>query len=84
MKHVYLEDERSREEEYKLLTKVSEKCMERGLAIISPPYLDAEREMPRPSLRVCASAALGEEDVEFAVRTLQQCLREALLENGGS
>lgn len=78
VKHVYLKEERDRASEEKLLSAISGKCIENNLAVILPAYLQAERALPRPSLRLCVSANLCESDISFALNTLERCTREVL------
>ncbi|XP_076228718.1 serine palmitoyltransferase subunit I [Nomia melanderi] len=78
VKHVYLKEKMDREIEEKLLSKISEKCIENNLAVIMPAYLEVERELPRPSLRLCISTLLNKDDINFALKVLQQCAEEVL------
>lgn len=79
LKHVYLKEQKDRATEEKLLTAISNKCIENNLAIILPAYLEAERILPRPSLRLCISASLDDNDIKFAINTLKKCTEEVLL-----
>ncbi|XP_025986961.1 serine palmitoyltransferase 1 [Solenopsis invicta] len=79
LKHVYLKEQKDRATEKKLLTAICNKCIENKLAIILPAYLEAERILPRPSLRLCISASLDDSDIEFAINTLKKCTEEVLL-----
>ncbi|XP_012530923.1 serine palmitoyltransferase 1 [Monomorium pharaonis] len=79
LKHVYLKGQKDRTIEEKLLTAISNKCIENNLAIILPAYLEAERILPRPSFRLCVSANLDNSDIEFALKTLKKCTEEVLL-----
>lgn len=78
VKHVYLKAKRDRSLEEKLLSTISEKCIENNLAVITPVYLEAERKLPRPSLRLCISALLNENDIDFALGVLNRCAEEVL------
>lgn len=78
VKHVYLKEKRDCLLEQKLLSTISEKCIENNLAIITPVYLETEREVPRPSLRICISALLNENDINFALDVLKRCAEEVL------
>jgi len=79
LKHVYLKKQKDHATEEKLLSAISNKCIENNLAIILPVYLEAERILPRPSLRLCISANLDNSDIKFALNTLKKCTEEVLL-----
>ncbi|XP_015119195.1 serine palmitoyltransferase 1 [Diachasma alloeum] len=76
VKHLFLRKEQNRQEEDQLLKNISDKCINRNLAIITPVYLHTERQLPRPSLRICVSNTLEEKDLDFAVETLEKCSNE--------
>lgn len=78
VKHVYLKERKDYFSENKLLSAISNKCIENNLAIILPAYLEAERILPRPSLRLCISANLEKSDINFALNTLRKCTEEVL------
>ena len=78
IKHLYLRNKLHFNEEEKILNGISKKCINNNLAVIMPAYLKAERDMPRPSLRVCLSSDLNEEDIDFALTTLKRCSQEVL------
>ena len=78
VKHVYLKEKLDRDVEEKLLSEISERCIENNLAVITPVYLEAERDLPRPSLRLCVSTLLNESDIDFALNVLKKCAEEVL------
>ncbi|XP_011872914.1 PREDICTED: serine palmitoyltransferase 1 [Vollenhovia emeryi] len=78
LKHVYLKEQKDHTTEKELLSAISNKCIENNLAIIPPAYLEAERIVPRPSLRLCISASLNNSDINFALNTLKKCTEEIL------
>ncbi|XP_014214560.1 serine palmitoyltransferase 1 [Copidosoma floridanum] len=78
VKHLYLKEQMDHNKELKLLQEISNKCIENGLMVITPAYLDAEKKRPRPSLRVCISAALDTNDINFALTTLKSCATQIL------
>lgn len=78
VKHLYLKERLHRSEEVKLLSTISKKCIDNNLAVITPAYLDAEKQLPRPSLRICVSVLLDQSDIDFAISTLQKCVQEVL------
>ncbi|XP_011629805.1 serine palmitoyltransferase 1 [Pogonomyrmex barbatus] len=79
LKHVYLKEKKDYVTEEKLLSTISNKCIENNLAVILPAYLsEAERMLPRPSLRLCISASLDHNDIKFALNTLKKCTEEVL------
>ncbi|XP_047358502.1 serine palmitoyltransferase 1 [Vespa velutina] len=78
LKHLYLKEKKDYAEEIKILTSISERCIENNLAIISPTYLETENKLQRPSLRLCVSVLLTESDINFAISTLKKCIKEIL------
>ncbi|XP_012278806.1 serine palmitoyltransferase 1 [Orussus abietinus] len=78
LKHLYLIAQLEHDEEQLLLEQVSRKCIENNLAIITPAYLAVERELPRSSIRICVSVALDDNDISFALNTLERCAIEVL------
>lgn len=78
VKHLHLKEKREIPEEMKILNEISKRCIDNNLAIIVPAYLEAEREVPRPSLRICISSALNQEDIQFSLRTLKNCSEQFL------
>ncbi|XP_043591125.1 serine palmitoyltransferase 1 [Bombus pyrosoma] len=78
VKHVYLKNKKDRATEEKLLSKISDKCIENNLAVITPAYLEAEKNVPRPSLRLCVSTLLNKSDIDFAMNVLKNCAEEIL------
>lgn len=79
LKHVYLKEQRDHAIEEKILSAISNKCIENNLAIILPAYLETERILPRPSFRLCISTSLDSSDIKFALNTLKKCTEEILL-----
>lgn len=78
IKHVYLSNEMDRAMEERLLSKISDRCIENNLAIIMPAYLEEEKNVGRPSLRLCISTLLNESDIDFALDVLKKCAEEVL------
>ncbi|KAI4502713.1 hypothetical protein M0802_001757 [Mischocyttarus mexicanus] len=78
VKHLYLKEERDYQEEVKILNSISKMCIENNLAIISPIYLNTEYKLPRPSLRLCVSILLDDNDINFAISTLKKCIKDIL------
>jgi len=78
LKHLYLKEKRDRTTEEIILQSISNKCIENNLAVIVPVYLEAEKILPRPSLRLCISASLNKNDITFALTTLKKCTEEVL------
>lgn len=53
--------------------------MKRGLAVIVASYLDqSERFLPQPSLRVVANRLLNENDLERAVKVIEDSCSSVL------
>lgn len=78
VKHLYVKSNLGNDNKEKLLKEISDKCFERNLAIVTPAYLRVEKEYPRPSLRICISAALNQSDIDFSLNTLEKCVSEVL------
>lgn len=78
VKHLYLKNKYDRLEEQKLLSLISDKCIENNLAVTLPAYLDVERDLPRPSLRLCISSLLDESDIDFVITTLEKYSEDVL------
>lgn len=78
VKHLYLKKKLDFNEASRILTEISKKCFDNNLAIIKPAYLEAEREIPRPSLRICVCVDLNQEDINFVLSTLKKCSEEVL------
>ncbi|CAL7943479.1 unnamed protein product [Xylocopa violacea] len=78
VKHVYLKNRMDRTTEEKLMSQISDKCIENNLAVITPVYLETEKNLPRPSLRLCISTLLTKSDIDFALNVLKNCAEEVL------
>ncbi|XP_012215674.1 serine palmitoyltransferase 1 [Linepithema humile] len=79
LKHIHLKEKREYITEKKLLSAISHKCIENGLALILPAYLETEKVLPRPSFRLCISADLDKSDIIFALNILKKCTEEVLI-----
>lgn len=80
VKHLYVAQEReSFESESKLLAKVVDKCIERGVAVVEAAYLQNRERIPvRPSLRIAVSRLLDEADVMAAYKIIETVSSEVL------
>ncbi|XP_076752571.1 serine palmitoyltransferase subunit I [Xylocopa sonorina] len=78
VQHVYLKNRMDRTTEEKLMSEISDKCIENNLAVIAPVYLETEKYLPRPSLRLCISTLLTKSDIDFALNVLKNCAEEVL------
>ncbi|KAL7736374.1 hypothetical protein ACLKA6_014841 [Drosophila palustris] len=80
IKHLYVTPERdSFESESKLLAKVADKCIERGVAVVEAAYLqNRERKPVRPSLRIAVSRLLDEADILSAFKIIEAVSSEVL------
>ncbi|XP_017882138.1 serine palmitoyltransferase 1 [Ceratina calcarata] len=78
VKHVYLKNRMNRATEQELLSSISDRCIENNLAVITPVYLEVEKNLPRPSLRLCISAVLDKDDIDFALNVLKNCAEQVL------
>ncbi|TDG41287.1 hypothetical protein AWZ03_012284 [Drosophila navojoa] len=65
VKHLYLAESReSFEVESKLFSQVSDKCIERGVAVVEAAYLRNREHKPiRPSLRIAVNRLLTDKDI---------------------
>nr|XP_033331580.1 serine palmitoyltransferase 1 [Megalopta genalis] len=78
VKHIYLKQQLSHITEEALLSAISKRCIENNLAIIMPVYLQIEKKLPRPSLKICISTLLNKNDIDFALNVLKKCTEEVL------
>lgn len=78
IKHIFLKETLERSVENQTLDKISDQCIENGLAVVKAAYLAAEREIPRPSLRITVSVLLNKEDIDFFLKTLENCTKQVL------
>lgn len=78
VKHLFLKEKLTRQEEYSILKKITDKCLDNKLAIVMPVYLDVERDLPRFSLRICVSSVLEKNEIESSVGILDKCSNQVL------
>ncbi|KAH8369534.1 hypothetical protein KR093_000025 [Drosophila rubida] len=80
VKHLYVAEARdSFETESKLLTKVADKCIEQGVAVIEAAYLqDKEHKPVRPSLRIAVNRLLTTDEVLTAFKIIESVSSEVL------
>ncbi|XP_058461879.1 serine palmitoyltransferase 1 [Malaya genurostris] len=79
VKHLYLKNETDFRKEKFLLDQISKECIDTGLAVITPEYLDhMEKNNPRPSIRLTVNRLLTDADIDDAFRILQQVARRVL------
>jgi serine palmitoyltransferase len=79
VQHLYLKKKLDNGKEEELLKVISNKCFENNLAVVVPAYLNVERERPRPSLRICISSNLNQNNINFALNILNKYGNEVLL-----
>lgn len=74
IKHLYLRQALpTYEEERETLEKISEECINRGVAIVKAEYLDKiEKFCPRASIRIAVNRLLTTEDITSAFDTIEQ------------
>lgn len=74
LKHLYLRQELSTyEKEQEMLEKISEECINRGVAIVKAEYLNKiEKFCPRASVRIAVNRLLTPEDITSAFNTIEQ------------
>ncbi|XP_053684750.1 serine palmitoyltransferase 1 [Sabethes cyaneus] len=80
VKHLYLKKQYDTVTEKTLLDKISRECIDTGLAVITPEYLEhMEKHCPRPSIRLTVSRLLTDADIDGALRILQQAATKVLV-----
>ncbi|XP_062560832.1 serine palmitoyltransferase 1 [Armigeres subalbatus] len=81
VKHLYLKNESDPVTDKQILDRISQECINTGLAIISAEYLEhLEKCSPRPSIRLTVNRLLTDSDIEDAFRILRQAARKILSE----
>lgn len=81
VKHLYLKNESDPVTEKRILDRISEECINTGLAVISAEYLEnMEKHCPRQSIRLTVNRLLTDSDIDEAFRLLQQAARKILSE----
>lgn len=79
VKHLYLKRQHDPVTEKILLDKISKECINTGLAVITPEYLEhIEKHCPRPSIRLTVSRLLTDADIDDAFRILTQATIQVL------
>lgn len=78
VKHLYLKNTQDPITAEKLLRKISDRCMEHGLAIIKTEYLDIEKSPPTFSIRIAVNRLLEDADIDFAFKVLEESSKEIL------
>lgn len=78
VKHLFLKELSEKSDAQEILTRISNKCIENNLAVVTPVYLESEVTLPRPSLRICVSASLEYEEIKAAVQTIEKCTKAVL------
>ncbi|XP_073848740.1 serine palmitoyltransferase subunit I [Musca autumnalis] len=68
VKHLYISKPlENNEEERKLLTKIADTCISRGVAVIEACYLyNLEKQCIRPSIRIASNRLLSSNEIEHA------------------
>jgi serine palmitoyltransferase len=51
---------------------VFQKCIKNGLAVVVSEYLEVEKFMPQPSIRIAVCRLLTDEDISFAFKVLEE------------
>ncbi|KAH8403736.1 hypothetical protein KR215_001847 [Drosophila sulfurigaster] len=80
VKHLYVAQARDNfETEAKLLAKVADKCIEKGVAVVQAAYLqDREHKPVRPSLRIAVNRLLTNDEVLEAFKLIESVSSEVL------
>ncbi|XP_052012787.1 serine palmitoyltransferase 1 [Apodemus sylvaticus] len=79
--HLQLEESTgSREKDMKLLQKIVDHCMNKGIALTQAHYLDKEEKcLPPPSIRVVVTVEQTEEELQRAASTIGEAAQAVLL-----
>lgn len=79
VKHLYLKNEADSVKERAILDAISKECINNGLAVICPEYLDQmEKRCPRPSLRLTVNRLLTDGEIDDAFRILGEAARKVI------
>lgn len=76
--HLYVKESRGREEDAAILRKVVQMAEERGIALTQAAYLEDEKFLPRPSIRIPINCELEYEDIDAAVETINSIFESVL------
>lgn len=55
-------------------TDIQQKCLEKGVLVARPVYIDTEINIPKPSIRIAISAAHCRQDIESAAKAIHDTL----------
>ena len=80
IKHLYLANKYETTKEESILDKITDKCLTEKLALVRPNYLSGEHLLPRPSIRLCISALLEDDEIDNALETLTRITQDILSE----
>ncbi|CAO1415287.1 unnamed protein product [Diamesa hyperborea] len=72
VKHLYLKNETEPVHVERILRKISDKCIENGLAVVPCEYLTIEKNPPKQSLRITINRLLTDSDITLAFNVLEQ------------
>ena len=78
IKHLYLKNEQDPSTAEKILRKISDRCIEHGLAVIKADYLTIEKCPPTPSIRIAVNRLLDDKDIDFAFKILEESSNKLL------
>jgi serine palmitoyltransferase len=79
VKHLYLRDPRKcTDTERNILKKVVDFCIEHGVAVVTPAYLQVERFMPRNSIRVTVNNMLTDDEINNVALVFERACSEVL------
>jgi len=70
----------SREDEEKIIMEISKRCLQLGTGVSTCKFslVNSDHSYLRPSLRVCASALLTEEQIETTIKNIKQATAEVM------
>lgn len=79
VKHLYLRDAPNcADTERNLLKKVVDFCIEHGVAVVTPAYLQVERFVPRSSIRVTVNNMLTDNEINNVALVFEKACTEVL------
>eukprot|EP01133_Synstelium_polycarpum_P015374 gene15374-18236_t len=76
--HLRLQSKDSRDEIEDTLESIVTQALERGLLLTRAKYVETEKFLPEPSIRICVNSALTEQDMSSIITTIKDILSSTL------
>eukprot|EP01112_Ceratiomyxa_fruticulosa_P022903 TRINITY_DN853_c0_g2_i1.p1 TRINITY_DN853_c0_g2~~TRINITY_DN853_c0_g2_i1.p1 ORF type:complete len:490 (+),score=114.46 TRINITY_DN853_c0_g2_i1:95-1564(+) len=76
--HLRVDKSQGREKDEELLERIVEEALNNGVLLTRAKYVDNEKFLPTPSIRVCVSAVLSEKDIQFALKAVRNSAEKVL------